>query len=213
LSYQDGINNKGENMGMDVYGLSPTIRLGTKKPERPKDLHKASRDVIDKYFKEEQEYEDKNPGVYFRNNCWGWRPLGYFIIEKCGWLTTEQKESLQNNSGFEFSHHEAGTIADTLQKKVDDGTAAEREEVNKREMAVAEEWNKGINAQQGELEKEVKKETGDAKLVPYDYPEHFKKKWDDLQKQTDHKAHYPFRESNVKEFIQFLRECGGFQIC
>ena len=148
-------------MGMDVYGLCPTVHIGTKKPERPKDFDKASRKVIDKYFKEEQEYEDKNPGVYFRNNCWWWRPLAYFITEKCDWLTTEQKERLQDNSGFEFSHHEAGTIAETLQKRVDDGTAAEREEVNKREMAIAEEWNKGINAQQGELEKEAKKETGE----------------------------------------------------
>jgi hypothetical protein len=205
---------KEKNMGMDVYGLCPTVHVGTKKPERPKDLHKgASDEVIKKYFAQEQEYEDKNPGVYFRNSCWGWRPLGYFIIENCDWLTQEQKEHLQDNSGFEFSHHEAGTIADTLQKKVDDGTAKAREEVNKREMAVAEEWNKGIHAQQEELEKEVKKETGNDKLVPYDYPEHFKKKWDDLQKQIDRKAHYPFKEANVKRFICFLRECGGFQVC
>ena len=105
---------------MDVYGSNPKIHKGTKKPDRPEDLHKgASRNVVDKYFKEEQEYEDKNPGVYFRNNCWWWRPLGYFISEHCDWLTTEQIESLQNNSGFEFSHHEAGTIADTLQKMVE----------------------------------------------------------------------------------------------
>ena len=201
-------------MGMDVYGSNPKIHKGTKKPDRPEDLHEgASRAVMDKYFKQSQEFEDKNPGVYFRNNCWWWRPLAYFITEHCDWLTTEQKESLQNNSGFEFSEHEALSIADTLEKKVDDGSAAEREEVNKREMAVAEEWNKGINAQQSELEKEVKKETGNAKLVPYDYPEPFHKRWDDLQKQIDNKAHYPFRESNVKEFIRFLRECGGFQVC
>jgi len=200
-------------MGMDVYGLSPTIRVNTKKPERPKDMHKASRDVIDKYFKEEQEYEDKNPGVYFRNNCWWWRPLAYFISEKCDWLTTEQKERLQDNSGFEFSHHEAITIADTLQKMVDDGTAKVREEVNKRERAVAEEWNKGLQKQQDALGEEAKKETGDKNIVPRDYPKHIYKKWDDLQKQQDWKASYPFRESNVKEFICFLRECGGFQVC
>jgi len=200
-------------MGMDVYGLSPTVRINTKKPERPKDLHKASRDVIDKYFKEEQEYEDKNPGVYFRNNCWWWRPLGYFIIEHCDWLTTEQKKHLQDNSGFEFSHHEAGTIADTLQKKVDDGTAKAREEVNKREMKIAEAWNAGLQKQQDALGEEAKKETGDKNIVPRDYPKHIYKKWGDLQEQTDRKAHYPFVERNVKEFICFLRECGGFQVC
>ena len=59
----------------------------------------------------------------------------------------------------------------------------------------------------------VIKETGDAKIVPYDYPEHFKKKYDAIQKQTDHHAHYPFKEANVKRFICFLRECGGFRVC
>ena len=98
-------------------------------------------------------------------------------------------------------------------KKVDDGTAKVREEVNKREMAVAEEWNKGLHAQHKALEKEVIKETGDAKIVPYDYPKHFKKKYDAIQEQTDRNAHYPFKEANVKEFICFLRECGGFQVC
>jgi len=200
-------------MGMDVYGVNPTIRVDTKKPERPKDFNKASRDVVDKYFKQSQEFEDKNPGVYFRNNCWWWRPLADFMITHCDWLTQEQQERLHDNSGFEFSQHEAMTIADTLQKMVDAGTAAEREEVNKRERAVAAEWNKGINAQQDKLEKEVIKETGDAKIVPYDYPEPFKKKWDDLQKEMDNRASYPFKEANVKRFICFLRECGGFQVC
>ena len=80
-------------------------------------------------------------------------------------------------------------------------------------MAVAEEWNKGINKQQDALGEIAKKETGNAKIVPYDYPEHIKKKCDDLQKSTDRRAHYPFKEANVKEFIGFLRECGGFQVC
>ena len=201
-------------MGMDVYGLCPTIHVGTKRPERPKNLHKgASRNVVDKYFKEEDDYKTKNPGVYFRNNCWWWRPLADFMITHCDWLTTEQKERLHDNSGFEFSHHEAGTIADTLTKKVDDGTAKDREEENKREMKIAEEWNKGINKQQDALGKIAKKRTGNANIVPYDYPTDLKKKWDDLQKSEDRRARYPFKEINVKRFIYFLRECGGFQVC
>ena len=201
-------------MGMDVYGVNPTIRVNTKKPERPKNLHKgASDDVIKKYFAEEQEYEDKNPGVYFRNNCWWWRPLANLIIEKCDWLTQEQQARLHDNSGFEFSHHEAETIADTLQKTVDDGTAKAREELNKKERSVAEEWNKGLQKQQDALGEEAKKETGNKNIVPRDYPLHLKKKWDTIQDQQDWKASYPFEERNVKEFICFLRECGGFQVC
>ena len=201
-------------MGMDIYGVNPKIKEDTTPPERPKDLHNgASDEVVRKYFKQQQAYEDKNPGVYFRNNVQWWRPLANFISEKCDWLTQEQKERLHDNSGFEFSEHEAVTIADTLQKMVDDGTAAEREEVNKREMEVAEAWNKGLEKKQDELGEQAKKETGDAKVVPRDYPADIYSKWNALQKQHNYSANYPFREANVKEFICFLRECGGFQIC
>ena len=201
-------------MGMDVYGVNPKIHKGTKKPERPGNLHEgASRAVIDEYFKQSQEFEDKNPGVYFRNNCWWWRPLAFFISEKCDWLTTEQKEHLQDNSGFEFSEDEALTIANALHQEVTNGRALEREEVNKREMAVAEEWNKGINKQQDALREIAKKETGNKNIVPYDYPADLKNKWDDLQASEDRRASYPFKEKNVERFIKFLRECGGFQVC
>ena len=201
-------------MGMDVYGVNPTVRVGTKRPEPPDNLHKdAPRSVVDKYFKQVQEFEDKNPGVYFRNNCWWWRPLANFIIEKCDWLTQEQKERLHDNSGFEFSQHEAGTIADTLQKNVDDGTAKAREELNERERKIAAEWNKGLQKQQDALGEEARKETGNKNIVPRDYPKHLYKKWDELSNQQDWKESYPFKEANVKEFICFLRECGGFQVC
>ena len=171
-------------MGMDVYGVNPTVRVGTKKPAEV-DFQKTSDAQLKKYFKQVEEFEDRNPGIYFRNNCWWWRPLANFIIEKCDWLTQEQKELLHDNSGFEFSQHEAGTIADTLQKMVDDGTANAREEVSKREMKVAEEWNAGLQKQQDALGEEARKETGNKNIVPRDYPKHIYKKWDDLQKQHD----------------------------
>ena len=208
-----GDNRKENIMGMDVYGLNPTIHEGTKQPDRPDDLHKQKDKVVKKYFDEQNAYERKNVGIYFRNSVWCWRPLANFMRKHCDWFTQEQQARLHDNSGFEFSEHEALTIADTLQKKVDDGTAEKDEARNKKNRKLAEKWNKGIHAQQDELEKEVKKATGDAKLVPYNYPEHFKKKWDDLQKQRDWKDSYPFEVRNVKRFIAFLRECGGFSVC
>ena len=200
-------------MGMDVYGLNPKIHEGTKQPDRPENLHKLSRNVVDKYFKQQEEYETKNAGVYFRNNVWWWRPLANFMIENCDWLTQEQQARLHDNSGFEFSEDEALSIADTLQKKVDDGTAEEDEVRNKEEMAVAEEWNKGINKQQDALGEQAKKETGNPRIVPRDYPKHIYNKWEALSKQRDWNESYPFDKGNIKEFIRFLRECGGFQVC
>ena len=200
-------------MGMDVYGLNPKIHEGTKQPDRPENLHKLSRNVVDKYFKQVEEYETKNAGVYFRNNCWWWRPLANFMIAHCDWLTQEQQKRLHDNSGFEFSEHEATTIADTLQKKVDDGTASRREKENELERKVAEAWNKGLQEKQDELGEQAKKETGNPRIVPQDYPGHIYTKWSALQKQHNWNSSYPFREENIKEFIKFLRECGGFQVC
>ena len=96
---------------------------------------------------------------------------------------------------------------------MDDGTVQALEEESKKERKVAEEWNAGLQKQQDALGEEAKKETGNKNIVPRDYPKHIYKKWDDLQKQQDWKASYPFAERNVKEFIRFLRECGGFQVC
>ena len=201
-------------MGMDVYGLNPKIHEGTKQPDRPENLHDgASRNVVDKYFKQVEEYETKNAGVYFRNNCWWWRPLADFMIAHCDWLTQEQKKRLHDNSGFKFSEDEALSIADTLQQKVDEGTADARHEANKLERKVAEAWNKGLQKKQDELEEQAKKETGNAKIIPRDYPKHIYNKWDALSKQRDWNESYPFDKGNIKEFIRFLRECGGFQVC
>ena len=61
-------------MGMDVYGIDPKLKPGSKKPDMPdfKDLSNEERDM---YFDAVYEYETNNPGVYFRANIWTWRPL------------------------------------------------------------------------------------------------------------------------------------------
>jgi len=201
-------------MGMDVYGLNPTIHAEMKKPKRLKNIHNgASRKEIDEYFKAQEEFEDTNPGVYFRNNCWWWRPLANLIIEKCDWLTQEQKERLHDNSGFEFSEYEALEIAKTLRSTLRSGEAKQVEEKNKQERQTASEWNKKISKQHDTLEKEAIKRTGNKKIAPVDYPADLKKKWDEISEQRDWKENYPFEIENVKRFVRFLRECGGFRVC
>ena len=72
-------------MGMDVHGLNPkenkkmsefpTLAKMTKLDEE--DKWKEKWEILDndtklreKYWKEEDEYQNANKGVYFRNNCW-----------------------------------------------------------------------------------------------------------------------------------------------
>ena len=201
-------------MGMDVYGLNPTIHEEMKPPERPKNMHNgASRKAIDKYFEEQQAYENKNAGTYFRNNCWWWRPLADLIIKKCDWITQEQQQRLHDNSGFEFSEHEALTIAKTLRSTLRSGEAKQVEEKNKQERKIASEWNKKLNKQHTTLKKEAIKRTGNKDIAPCDYPADLNKKWDDLSAQRDRRESYPFAVKNVREFVKFLSECGGFKVC
>ena len=95
-------------MGFDIYGLDPNL-----KSQRPTiDWDKATDDDKDAYFKALNKFEEENPGYYFRNNVWWWRPLANLIHAKChNLLSDEQMEGLYNNSGTEFDEDTALAIA------------------------------------------------------------------------------------------------------
>jgi hypothetical protein len=62
-------------MGMDIYGKNPTL-VGTK-PEL--DFSIASDEAKKEFFEQLNEWEDTNPGYYFRANIWSWRPIQIII--------------------------------------------------------------------------------------------------------------------------------------
>ena len=97
-------------MGMDVHGLNPKQN---KKLEDFPILHKykkmeedfsfskkwkeldADEELKRKYFHQDEQYQQANKGVYFRSNCWWWRPLWDFCYQSTDYgkediITTEQ---------------------------------------------------------------------------------------------------------------------------
>lgn len=60
-------------MGMDVYGLSPQI-VG-EKPKMPDNWDDLSHGAQEIFYESVNLWETNNPGVYFRANCWSWRPI------------------------------------------------------------------------------------------------------------------------------------------
>ena len=73
-------------MGMDVYGRNPQQNADINKFEVYAKYSKmdfdekwkyldADKTKREEYWKEEDQYQSANPGVYFRNNVWWWRPL------------------------------------------------------------------------------------------------------------------------------------------
>ena len=198
-------------MGMDIYGLKPKVK--GKKPEIDWDKPTTEKER-DKYYEDLSKFEAENVGYYFRNNVWFWRPLANLItVLNEDWLTDEQKERLQDNSGFEFSELEAIKIKLSLEKVINNGWLKKAEEQWKKEAKQAELWNAQIKEQMEKLKKQAIKETAKANIIPRDYPPHLKLKWDKLWESEDRTSSYPVSLENVKNFVAFLNECGGFKVC
>ena len=98
-------------MGMDVYGQNPQENTDINKfkvyakyskmefSEKWKHLD-GDKTKREQYWKEEDQYQQANPGTYFRNNVWWWRPLWDY----CHYVAPE----LIDNELWKEGHHNGG---------------------------------------------------------------------------------------------------------
>ena len=196
-------------MGFDIYGLDPNYK--TKRPEI--DWDKATDEEKDIYFKKIDEFQEHNPGYYFRNNVWWWRPLAELIHDKCGDLLSEkQKEGLHDNSGTEFDDDTALAIARRLSNLIKNGYVDDLAKSIKDNAKIASKHNDGIQKKLEDIRKEVERIRPNENLAPKDYPFPYDKHWQEINAQRSWDDSYPFNKENVKEFINFARHSGGFHI-
>ena len=113
-------------MGMDVYGENP--KINKKREDFPvyhkyKDMDwkdkekdfKENNKLQDQYHKEWADFEGANPGTYFRNNCWLWRPLWDYCyhlegdVNTVDWIISEKL--------YEEGHHNSGAGLDAKHAK------------------------------------------------------------------------------------------------
>ena len=109
-------------MGFDLYGEKP-IQNEFKHQERWDELSSMSYDereekgLSDEYYTLMSKYESVNPGAYFRNNVWWWRPLWSFVCEHChDILTQEDMNNGSYNDAHIISRRKAEAIAQRLEK-------------------------------------------------------------------------------------------------
>jgi len=210
-------------MGFDVYGMSPKINKDY--PERYNEIlkqygkdgfldwGKTPEDIKDEYFELKDKYEDDNPGSYFRNNVWFWRPLWGYVCEVCDdYMTHDEMDNGYSNSGFEISEETAIHIAEKLSEKLADGSVDEREKEYELERAKAVAWNEEVRAKMDKISKECKDKHGQD-LVPANYPEPYNTQWQEAYSKEDWSANYPFSKENVERFAEFCNQSGGFQVC
>ena len=96
-------------MGFDIYGLNP--KMNTEKPEilvKYDSLDNKWKDMTDEqrdeYYKLEDQFKAENPGIYFRANVWGWRPIWGFVCRACDdFLSMDDMEKGMYNDSRKIS--------------------------------------------------------------------------------------------------------------
>ena len=131
-------------MGFDLHGMNPVVREG-KDPKAPDNLWDLPEKKREKYFEKKWEFEENNPGTYFRNNCWWWRSLWDYTYNECDDILTEKDwESGHYNDGHEISEKKAVAIGKRLNEQIESGRAEAYVKSHEQERKEAEEGNKGL---------------------------------------------------------------------
>lgn len=161
-------------MGMDVYGLNPQL-----KSERPKiDFSDATEQERTEYFDALDLFERDNPGYYFRNNVWWWRPLWDYVCDVCESVMSDtDAERGEYNEGYEYDAELTAKMVALL-----DADIAQNGHHLYEKKHLAEQEKARKKEESGEIEKA----------------------W---------VCSYPFDPVNVEEFVDFLKNSGGFKIC
>jgi len=194
-------------MGFDVYGIKP--RENTVKPEiLKKDWYKLEKQgEKDKYFEAQKDWENKNPGQYFRNNVWFWRPLWVYVCEVCKDVMTEEEiQAGDSNSGFSISWLTVVDMVEKLQKEIAAKNHKKHEILYTKELkSVSDEKCKYCNG------------TGIRSDLPTKENNYVVESGCNVCKgkgtNRPFQTNYPFSAKNVEEFTEFLSQSGGIQIC
>lgn len=173
-------------MGMDVFGKNPTSEAGE----------------------------------YFRNNVWWWRPLWQYCCEVgASVITDELAEAGCYNDGAGLDEHDATTLAQVLENEISTGRTAEYERSNAEYRASLPREQCQFCEGTGVRTDAVGEEMG-MPTRALDEPEAIltgrTHGWCNgcrgIGTTESWQAQYPFSVENVREFVSFLRECGGFAI-
>lgn len=154
----------------------------------------------------------KNPsgekGEYFRNNVWWWHPLWDY----CEALTPDliPEDNLGHyNDGWGLDAAGAKALAERLLEEIESGRTLEYKREYFRELAALPDEACKLCAGTGVR-------VAPATPVQSDPPTGGSIRCGKCQgkgKVRPFVTNYPFSVQNVREFAEFLSECGGFSIC
>ena len=203
-------------MGYDVYGLNPKQK--TEVPTLIDEFNTfkwedTTQEQRDEYFKLKGEWEKENPGEYFRANVWWWRPVWNFVCSSCDhFLSDEDMDAGCSNSGDRISKTKAKRIASRLRSLDKQGIIQTWEDEMMIHYNKAKDKNKKVDKELEVFQEKMKSKYHN-NIVPSEYSEKDKKKWDEIYYKRDWSSSYPPSRDLIMEFAAFCEESGGFEIC
>lgn len=189
-------------MGVDIYGRNPKIVS-----DKPAEIdYQASTDEQRQaHFAEVDKWEEENPGVYFRSNWWGWRP----ICMLCEIANEKYKLKLDmsywgSNDGKGLrTQKQCDRLADSLEDMLSKNTSQLSEETDRIQICIGA-W---VKAGTGQFYNDENLEL-DAQY-PFGtilYSAVVTKKGEMVESAHSCSLYH------IKRWISFLRHCGGFKI-
>jgi len=107
-------------MGFDLHGRGP---FSTEPPEYPED---EDFQATEEYHQNMRIYERDNPGYYFHNNVWWWRPLWEFVCHACDdIITIKDAHSGNYNDGHLINKKKALALSKRIEQLHKDGNIQE----------------------------------------------------------------------------------------
>lgn len=196
-------------MGVDIYGLKPA--LTGEKPPYPDNFSELSNEERADYYKKVDQWEEQNPGYYFRNNWWHWRPLQMlvFYFNKKYDIGIPEKEinALGSNDG-------AGVTEPAHCVKL-------AEAFNSHAAVIEAAGHSFVSLNMGHWTFKTPNERGDIVTRHLDDPEKLKRlndkydtyffgeaELDGIAYQTSHGT----TTDNMRDFALFLQNCNGFAV-
>ena len=188
-------------MGVDIYGRAPKLRY--EKPDKDWATLETEEERKE-YYDELEKFEIDNPGYYFRSNWWGWRPIVYLSgvsIENAG-LDYNTDSWHGNDGGGLEDGFQCLQLANALEHMLDQENNLEHEDdliyINLGSWSTS-----GGQFVDEEIQDSLNKDwpIGDVKFTQV--------------VGEDGNIYYPTHSSpvwHIKKWINFLKECGGFNI-
>lgn len=189
-------------MGMDVYGRRESVG---EPPDAPRLQEYASDEenaAIHAAWHEKYQAWRDQPGAYFRANVWSWRPIHDLMRQLCSdFLDEELLEHMGYNEGSGPEDQETcDKIAERFSKWMEHNVNGHEVNLGMHvdEQGQFVELTPSEDSFEGEAERRLVESVQEARGVS--------------GKSVVRSAHTVDDES-LKEWIEFLRHCGGFMVC